>query len=204
MALVVFAWLSTGLKIPQPYFMYFYVALRSICMVFNRSKDSWAIFHVCSRGSAWYVHGFQQLWRFLSDISHIFTRLCVIIAWLSTGLKIPERCFTCFYIALHGICMAFNRSEDSWAIFRVFSHDSAWYFHGSQQVWRFLNNVSHVFTWLCVVVACLLTGLTIPEQYFTCFHVTLRGIFIAFNRCEDVWMMFHMFSRGAALYLHSF
>ena len=46
--------------------------------------------------------------------------LRVLFVWLPIGLKIPERYFMCFHVATRGICMAFNRSEDSFRVFHVF------------------------------------------------------------------------------------
>ena len=66
------------------------------------------------------------------------------------------------------------------------------------------ESISHVFTRLRVVFAWLPIGLKIPERYFICFHVATRGIYMASNRSEGSWEVFHVFSRGYALYLHGF
>ena len=100
----------------------FHTALRVICMASNRFRDSSAVFarvftwlcevfawlpigletpewylHVFSRGSARYLHDFQQFSKLLSDIC------------------------TCFHMAMHGISTASNRFTDYSAVFaRVF------------------------------------------------------------------------------------
>ena len=62
----------------------------------------------------------------------------------------PGRVWNCnFHVALHGICMAFNKSED----FYVFSYGSAWYLPGFQlfeDFWVVFQVFSDGFAWYCV------------------------------------------------------
>ena len=195
---VVFAWLPRGLKIHDRYFMCFKVPLCGICMASIGSEDSWAEFHMFSFGSASYLHGFQEVRRFLISISYVLRCLYAVFAWLPLGLKIPEQSFTCFHVALRAICMASKESEGSWAVCQVLCIWLGVVFPKLPICLNIPGCILCVFIWLCVVFAWLPMDLKPPELYFTCFQVAIRGICMVSNKSEDSWTVFDIFSRGSA------